>query len=97
MFSRLKSRVPERFRWLIAVASVAFVIFELSRFAAVAPFLEPFWRGISAQYAVMASKAPMVVFVSLSVTALAFVIPMAGVIWALRWLHRRLFHSGTIG
>lgn len=104
MFKRWSDRLlafaPERHRaWLrrlLGVGAVAFIVFELSRFLVVIPMLAPAWDGVREQYAVMTGSSPLAMITGLTVTAIVFVVPMAGVVWLLRRLHRRLFHSGTV-
>lgn len=92
---RILARVPRRHRpavkRLLAVAGIAFVLFELWRFAIVAGGLLPTLNWIGGELAVIAGYRPWVAVVGLALTALFFVAP----VWLLRLLYRRLFHRGT--
>jgi uncharacterized membrane protein YozB (DUF420 family) len=93
---RLLARVPERHRplagRLFVVLAGAFLLFELSRFAAVLPLLAPVWPRIERETEAMTAAGPAVAVLTLSITALAIAIPMWAVIKGMRWAHRRLFH-----
>lgn len=98
VFKRLLARAAERpwSRRLVAVLGAAFVIFELSRFLALIPMLSPAWDIVRGGFAGMLAMRPAAMITGLTVTALAFIIPMVGVVWAMRWLHSKLFRSETV-
>lgn len=97
LFSAASPRYRAVLRRLAPVVAVAFLIFELSRFLAVVPMLSPAWDIVRDDFAGILARRPAAMITGLTVAALAFIIPMAGVVWGLRWLHRRLFHKGTAG
>jgi hypothetical protein len=73
-----------------------FFAFEASRAVWLGEFLWPWWREIGAHIGHMASLSPLAASVAFAVAILTFVAPMAGVLLALRWLHRRLSRNGTV-
>ena len=95
MFKRLLSLAPERYRWLVVLVLVAFVIFELSRVAAVWAWLEPARAAFMREFDTMTSFPLPLAILSASVALLVFVPPMLLLAWGLRRLHKRLFHNGT--
>lgn len=95
LVDRLTQNVPTRFhrmvRLAIFAATIAFVVFELSRMAAVVTFLLPVWAVLAERVRDMATQSPLIAFVSLSVTLLAFFAPLAGLVClAMR------FQNGTL-
>jgi hypothetical protein len=73
--------------WPVLV--VLFFAFEASRAVWLGEFLWPIWKALAVRTAAMPLAAQIV-------TVLAFIAPMIGVLFALRWLHRRLFRNGTL-
>lgn len=76
-------------RSLIWTAVALFFAFEASRAVWLGEFLWPIWKGYAERFDAMPLIAQIV-------TVLAFLAPMAGVLFALRWLHRRLSRNGTV-
>jgi hypothetical protein len=76
-------------RSLIWTAVALFFAFEASRAVWLSEFLWPIWKFLIVGTAAMPLPAQIV-------TVLAFLAPMAGVLFALRWLHRRLSRNGTV-
>ena len=97
MFTRLLARTPERYRWMLGVGFVAFIIFELSRIAAVISWLEPARLAFMREFEIMTGFPLPLAILSASIAVLVFVVPMAILVWGMRRLHRRLFHRGTAG
>jgi len=78
-------------RWIEA-AAVAFLAFELWRFAIVGKALLPFWNNrLLPELVSIGDYPPWIMAVVILVTFVAFVVPMTGVVFALRFVHRRLF------
>lgn len=90
----LLARVSERHRPLakrmILLGVLAFVAFELSRIAAVAGFLFPIWADLGSRLAEVASPPLWVAVPVLAATALAFVLPLVGLVVAGRFVIKRL-------
>lgn len=90
---RLIGRAPERYRRylrrLAAVLAIAFVAFELSRFAVMAEELAPLWVRSAALFENIRSLSPLGMIVGLTVALIAFVLPMAGIIWLGRLVLKR--------
>lgn len=95
MFSHLLARTPKHYRWLLIAGFAAFVIFELSRIAAVIAWLEPARNAFLHEFDRMTSFPWPLALLSASIAILVFVPPMALLAWGLRRLHVRLFHRGT--
>lgn len=68
---------------------VLFFAFEASRAVWLGEFLLPIWKAQAATIAAMPVAAQIV-------TLLAFLAPMVGIVFALRWIHRRLSRNGTL-
>jgi hypothetical protein len=82
-------------RW-IKIAAVAFLAFELWRFVIVGRSLLPFWNNrLLPEIISIGDYPPWIMAVVILVTFVAFVVPMAGVIFALRFVHRRLSRFRT--
>ena len=92
---RLLSRAPERYRWLLGIGLLAFIIFELSRIAAVWAWLGPARIAFMREFDTMTSFPLPLALLSASIALLVFVPPMLLLAWGLHRLHKRLFHRGT--
>lgn len=82
-------------RKLALVFSVALLAFELWRFSEISAFLAPLWQQIGRDFMALAALPWWIAVPSLTVTLLAFIIPMIGVVWALRLFHRKVFRKRT--
>lgn len=82
-------------RW-IKVAAVAFLAFELWRFVIVGRSLIPFWNDrLLPELVSIGDYPPGTMAVVILVTFVAFAIPMVGLVFALRFVHRRLSRFRT--
>lgn len=80
-FSRLRGWL-QRHRRLALFLSAAFLIFEISRAAAIGEYLLPEWSARAAPpIAVIQSLPPWVAVISVILAVVFFVVPMAGVIY----------------
>ena len=87
-------RPPMRRFWPVLV--VLFVAFEASRAVWLGELLVPYWRAVAGNFQHIAELPWWAAIPAFTVALLTFVIPMTGVLFALRWLHRRLFRNGTV-
>ena len=99
MLKRLFPRLPAiqtRYRpWLKALV-IALLAFEAWRLLAVGGALVPFWQSrLLPEIISIGDYPPSIMAVTIIVSAVAFVVPMAGVVLALRFVHRRLSRIGA--
>ena len=82
-------------RFVVIAILTAFLAFEITRFAEASRFLLPMWKAEAEALSAMAAQPLWIASPSLAVTVIAFILPMAGVVFLLRWAHRRLSRNGT--
>ncbi len=86
-----------RHRRLTLVLSLGFLAFELWRFSALTGFLAPIWRENAVLFEQMAARPPWIAATTFLFAAILIAVPMTALVFALRWLHRRLSRKWTIG
>ena len=94
MRDRLIARVPERYRKVAGrvlwIGGIAFLAFEITRVWALKGLWLPLWERAGAKLAVLLDGPLYATIPALVVTALAFIIPMTGVLYGYRYFRRRL-------
>ena len=96
MFRRMLTAIPNRYRpWFKAIAA-AVLIFEAWRLLVVGGAFVPFWQSrLLPEIISIGDYPPSIMAVTIIVSVVAFVVPMAGVVLALRFVHRRLSRIGA--
>ena len=95
MLKDLLARVRQN-RRLILFLSAVLLAFELWRIIVARDIFLPLWRDAGDRIVAQASMPLWIAIPSLTVALLAFVIPLAGVIFALRFVHRKLSRFRTV-
>lgn len=83
-------------RGFVLVALGLFFAFEASRAVALGGWLLPIWKAQIGTANMILSRPWWNWLPSLTIVFIAFAVPMAGFVFALRWLHLRLFRNGTL-